>query len=116
MDASFLIAVAIALGLVSLMMVLRLGAGGAGARRLFQAVAELWAVVSLWIALFWWLSSATGPPAGADGVAEVRELPARLARLPAAARMGAVAWLAVCVAGIVHLMWWLRRMIESSAG
>jgi hypothetical protein len=115
-DASFLIAVAIALGLVSLMMVLRLGAGGAGSRRLLQALAELWAVVALWIALFWWLSSAMGPPAGPGSMADLRELPERLARLPAAARMGAVAWLAVCVAGIVHLMWWLRRMIESSAG
>lgn len=116
MDTSFLIAVVIALGLVSLMTVLRLGAGGAGARRLFQAVAELWAVVVLWIALFWWLSSAMGPPAGAGSMAELRDLPARLARLPAATRVGAVVWLAVCVAGIMHLMWWLRRMIESSAG
>jgi len=115
-DASFLIAVAIALGLVSLMMVLRLGAGGAGARRLFQAVAELWAVVALWIALFWWLSSATGPPAGAGSMADLRELPERLARLPAVTRVGAVAWLAVCVVGVIHLMWWLRRMVESSAG
>jgi hypothetical protein len=115
-DASFLIAVAIALGLVSLMMVLRLGAGGAGVRRILQGLAELWVVVGLWIALFWWLSSGTGPPAGAGGVAELRDLPARLARLPAATRVGAVVWLAVCVAGIMHLMWWLRRMIESSAG
>jgi hypothetical protein len=115
-DVSFLIAVVIALGLVSLMMALRLGAGGASGRRLLQALAELWAVVALWIALFWWLSSAMGPPAGAGGMAELRELPARLARLPASARLGAAAWLAVCLAGIIHLMSSLRRMTGSSAG
>lgn len=113
MDPSFLIAVAVALGLVSLMVVARLGAG---AGRLIWPLAELWLVVALWVAFFWWLSSAIAPASASGGAAELRELPSRLARLTVPARLGAALWLAVSVAALAHLLRSLRRIMGHPAG
>jgi hypothetical protein len=103
-DTSFLVVVAAALGLVSLMIAVRLGASGVGSRRIVLMIAEVWVVVAVWIAFFRWLSVAMGTPAAAGGVIELSELPARFEHLSAASRAGAMVGLAVCIGLIAHLM------------
>jgi hypothetical protein len=51
-DASFLAAVAAALGFASALITYRMRASGASGRRIAILIAELWAAFALWIAAF----------------------------------------------------------------
>jgi hypothetical protein len=116
MDMSFLVVVAVALGLVSVMIGLRLAASGASSRRVALMIAEVWMVVAAWIGLFGWLSAAMGTPAGAGGPIEVRALPARFAHLSAASRAAAAVGLVVCIGLIAHLMRAVGRLSGEPLG
>ncbi len=115
MDISFLVVVAIALAFLSAMVVMRLGASGAAHRRTALLIGELWVAVALWIGLFSWLGAAMGRPAGAGGVGDLRELPARFAGLPPAARLLAGVGTATCIALVVHLLRTLGKLSEGGA-
>ncbi len=116
MDALFLAVAAIGLGLVSAMIAFRLGASGAGRRRVVFALGELWVVAALWVAFFRWLSAAVGTPAPAGGFGEMRELPARFAHLSSGAKVAAAIGLVACLALVAHLMRSLGRLTEGPIG
>jgi hypothetical protein len=112
-DASFLAVVFVSLCLLSGLIVVRLGAGGASAPRILVPVAELWITFGLWILLFRSLAAVAGTPHGASGVDELHDIGARLAALTGAQRwwMAAVAAVAVALCG--HLLWSLRRAMAT---
>ncbi len=112
LDASFLIVVAVALCLLSGMIVARMAAGGAPPRRIAVPIAEIWLVFILWIAIFGSLSRAIGTPVGAGEAAELYDLLGRFAALHGSARLWAIAGAAVTVAIVTHLMWSLQRTMS----
>jgi hypothetical protein len=111
-DAAFLIVVAISLCLLSVLIVARMGAGGASARNIALPVAELWLAVALWVALLRSVSVAIGTPVGTGAGSELRELASRFARLDAAARTWSIAGAVAAVGVVAHLMWSLRRTMS----
>ena len=105
MDVPFIIVVAVALCLMSAMIVLRMAAGGVAAARIAVSIAELWLAVIIWIAVFQAIGEATGAPAGSGEVAELRGL----AGVSEAARMWLLLGIGASVALAAHLMWSLSR-------
>ena len=100
LDTSFLILVAISLGFISLLVGIRLRMAGASSLQMVTAIAELWAVFTIWIAVFT-VATRSGP-----GYETARSWFAALS--PG----GKALTLAACVfsTGIfVHLQWRLRR-------
>ena len=112
LDASFLIAVAVALCLVSGMIAARMAAAGAPARRIAVPIAEIWLVFVLWIVIFGSVSRAIGTPAGTSEATELRDLLGRFSALEGASRLWALAGAAVSVAIVTHLMWSLQRTMS----
>lgn len=108
MDAAFLVVVGIVLCLLSGMVIFRMAASGASARRVLPPVAELWVAVAVWVAIFRWLSGTIGTPVGAGGGAELRNLASRLWALHGLACLWAIAGLAFSLLLVAHLMWTLR--------
>lgn len=109
MDAAFLIVVGAALCLLSVLIGVRLAAGGASARQISAPVIELWVVFALWTAVLAATRSAVGAPAGATVWEEMRHLGNRLADLKAGVRYGLGIGLAVGLAACVHLVVTLGR-------
>jgi len=109
LDAAFLIAVLAALGLLSAMIVARLGAAGLPARRIALTIIELWAVFAVWAAVFQSVSRTIGLPVGRGQGEELRDLVSRLAALPARARLWPMLGLAASLALLGHLVWSLRE-------
>jgi len=108
-DAAFLIVVGAALGLLSVLIGVRLAAGGASARQIAALVIELWVVFALWMTVLAATRSAVGAPAGASVWAEVRDVSNRLASLWAGVRYGLGMGLAVGLGACVHLVVTLGR-------
>ena len=109
MDVPFIIVVALALCLLSAMIVLRMAAGGVGAARIAVSIAELWLAVIIWIAVFQTIGEATGAPAGSGEAAELRGLDSLLAGVSGAARLWLLLGVVAAGALAAHLMWSLSR-------
>jgi len=115
LDAAFLAVVAVGLGLLTVMIVVRLAAGGMSSMRVAVSVVELWAAVAIWIAVFHTLGSEIVLSEGPGG-AEVRSLIARIAELPRQARSWTIVGLIASIAIAGHLMLSLRRATYSPLG
>ncbi|MCJ7751009.1 MAG: hypothetical protein MUQ65_07920 [Armatimonadetes bacterium] len=109
MDTGFIIVVAVALCLMSAMIVLRMAAGGVATARIAVLIAELWLTVIIWIVVFQAIGEATGAPAESGGIAELRGLASRLAGISGAARLWLFLGVPASVALAAHLMWSLGR-------
>ncbi len=109
MELSFLAVVGIALVFLSVMIGMRMAAGGAKPPRIVLVIGELWLSLAIWIAVFWMIGVAIGAPAGEGEVGELRNLGSRLASVSGAARMWVAAGVLVSLALVAHLMWCLRR-------
>lgn len=114
MDTGFLIVVAISLCFLSAMIVARMAAGGAPARRIALPVVELWLAFILWIAVFRSLSAAIGAPIGGGESGEASGLFSRFAALEWSTRIWAAAGVVASVAIAAHLLWSLRRTMSGS--
>lgn len=109
MDAAFITVVALALCLLSAMIVLRMAGGGVPAARIAVSIAELWLTVIIWIAVFYTAGDSTGTVAGSGGLAELRGIGSLLAGVSGAARLWLLLGVAASVALAAHLMWSLSR-------
>ena len=109
MDAPFVIVLVAALGLLSVLIGVRLAAGGATRRRIIGLVIELWVVFALWVGVLALLRSAVGEPTGAGWREELSDLVSRLSAVKAGVGCWLAAAAAVGAAGCVHLLLSLRR-------
>ena len=109
MDAAFVIVLAVALGLLSVLIGVRLAAGGASRRQVAGPVIELWVVFALWVSIFALVRSVVGEPTGASWRGELADLVSRLSALEAGAKCWLGLAIAVGVAGCLHLLVRLRQ-------
>ena len=91
------------------MIIARMVASGAPARRVVLTIVELWLALTLWMLAFRSISAAIGTPVAGSEAGEVRDLASRFASLRDPSRLWVVAGLIVSVGIVVHLMWCLRR-------
>ena len=111
MDAAFLVVIAIALLFLSAMIVARMAASGAPARRIAVPVLELWLALVIWILVFKSVSGAIGTPISGGEAGELRDLASRLSALHSAARLWALLGIVASVALVAHLTRSFRRTI-----
>ena len=115
LDAAFLAVVAVGLGLLTVMVVVRLVAGGVSSMRVAFSVVELWAAVAIWITVFHTVGSEVVLSEGAGGT-ELRSLVSRIAELPRHARSWTIVGLIASIAIAAHLMLSLRRATCGTLG
>jgi hypothetical protein len=108
-DVSFLVVVGIALLFLSVMIAVRMAAGGVPRPRIALFIGELWLALTIWIVVFRWIGTTIGAPVGEGEVGELRNLGSRLASVSGAARVWIAVAVVVSVAIVAHLMWCLRR-------
>ncbi len=112
MDKSFVLALTAILGLLSLLVGVRLAAGGAPRRRIGGVLLELWLVFGLWVGVLAWVTGSLGEPQGVDFRGELADLRERLAMLGRAEKWWMSAALGVTAAACVHLIFGLRRAMR----
>lgn len=108
-----LIVTALALLLLSVMISMRLGSGGAPLRRIRLVLIELWGGFALIIGLFAWASQLVGTvPRQEHPNDEIAVLLHRFATLPPTALAGLVVALVVGLAILGHLCWLLGALMR----
>jgi len=106
-EIDFVIVVALALSLVSVMMAARMGSQGTSARTIALLLIEMWALFAIWMA-FGWAS------VGSDAFGEASSFVSRLGRLEGPHRWWGVAGVVVSVAILSHLLWALRKVMRGT--
>ncbi len=116
MDTGFLVVVAINLCFLSGLIAFRMRASGATVGQIVLPVIELWVACVLWIAIFASLSATVGRPEGSSAVGEAQQLEARLAGLPAAAKVRLAVGAGISLAILFHLLWTMSRAMRGAVG
>jgi len=116
LDVAFIVVVAFALGLLSLMVVARLRSSGVSARRVAVLVGELWAVFALWIGVLWAASNRLLPEGGIAGARDLREMVARFSALGIGEKVLILASLVLGLAVFVHFNLMLRAAMQAPGG
>jgi len=106
-EIDFVIAVALALSLVSVMMAASMGSQGTSARTVALLLIEMWALFAIWVAFCW-------ASVGADALGEASTFVSRLGRLDARHLWWGAAGAVVSVAILSHLLWGLRKAMRGT--
>ena len=110
MEIDFVIAVALALSLVSVMMAAGMGSQGTSVRTIALLLIEMWALFAIWTAFCW----ASVGRLGAAGGPEASSLVSRLWKLEGPHRWWGVAGVVVSAAILFHLLWALRKAMRAT--
>jgi len=113
-EIDFVIAVVLALSLVSVMMAARMGSQGTSAGRIALLVIEMWALFAIWMAFCWAAVGRLGAAGGPDALAEAGSFVSRLGKLEGPQRWWGVAGVVVSVAILSHLLWALRKATRAT--